>query len=73
MDLPISIKNISYEAIEHIKDGIICNNKFKCGSFIMNSPNVLIMCNQIPNISKLPKDRLSVYTLDNFHLKKIEI
>lgn len=61
---------ISYEAIENIKDGLICNNKFECGSFIMNSPNILIMSNQYPTFNKLTKDRWNIYNINNKMLFK---
>jgi len=41
----IDKKFISYHAMESIKNGIINNNKYKCGSFIINPPNLMIMCN----------------------------
>lgn len=56
--------HISYEAIESTKDGLICNNKFECGSFIMNSPHVLILSNKLPLLHKLTKDRWKIFEIN---------
>lgn len=64
---------ISYEAIENIKDGLICNNKFECGSFIMDSPNILIMGNQLPDLKKLTSDRWKIYEIIDYKLVNIDI
>lgn len=65
-NLPRDINNefISYEAIEMIKDGLISNNKFECGSFICNSPHIIVMGNTLPLFRKLTKDRWVVYTIN---------
>jgi len=56
---------ISYNAIESIKDGLICNNKFECGSFICNSPHLIVFSNCLPKYSALTADRWKVYTIED--------
>lgn len=54
---------ISYDSIENVKDGVICNNKYECGSFICNSPHIIIFSNHLPNTSNLSKDRWIIKTI----------
>ena len=68
----IDKKYISYHAMESIKDGIICNNKYKCGSLIINPPNLMIMCNQLHDFKKLPSDRWNIWTIKENELIKYE-
>lgn len=60
-----SSEYISYNAIESIKDGLIANNKFECGSFICPNPHVCIFANCLPDTSTLTKDRWKIYTIVN--------
>lgn len=59
---------ISYNAIESIKDGLISNNKFECGSFICPNPHVVIFANCLPNTKTMTKDRWKIYTIENHKL-----
>lgn len=59
---------ISYNAIESIKDGLISNNKFECGSFICPNPHVLIFANCLPNMKTMTKDRWKIFTIENNNL-----
>lgn len=56
---------INYDAIEKIKNGLICNMKYETGSFICNSPNICIMANCIPKIGAMTIDRWKIYTINN--------
>lgn len=69
-NLPRCIANeyISYQALENIKDGLICNNKFECGSFICNPPTVCIFANCLPDMSKLTIDKWKIYTITDLDL-----
>ena len=60
--------HIRYGIIETIKDGIICNTKYEAHSFICNSPHVLILANEMPNMQKLTKDRWKIFTIENKEL-----
>lgn len=62
-DLPRDNDKISYVAIEEIKDGLICNTKFKSGCKIFNSPHVIIFSNCLPETQYLSIDRWDIYTI----------
>lgn len=52
--------NVSYSAIESIKNGLICNTKFETGTKAFNSPHILILSNSAPDMERLSKDRWSI-------------
>jgi len=52
--------NVSYSAIESIKNGLICNTKFETGTKVFNSPHVLILSNLPPIMSSLSSDRWKI-------------
>lgn len=54
---------ISYDAIEHIKNGTIYNGKYETGQKLINSPHILIFCNFEPDYEMLSMDRWVVSTL----------
>lgn len=66
-NLPRTVESdcISYNAIESIKDGLISNNKFECGSFICPNPHVMIFANCLPNAKTMTSDRWNVFTIEN--------
>lgn len=64
-DIPRCNKNISWGAIEEIKNGVIINTKFETGTFICNSPVVVIVSNERPDITKLSLDRWNIYKIVN--------
>lgn len=72
-DLPRDICDdfICYDAIECLKNGIVVNMKYETGGFIINSPNILILSNKKPQMSKLTQDRWAIYEIDEKFLKKI--
>lgn len=75
-DLPRSVSNeyISYDSIENIKDGIICNNKFECNSFIIPNIHLIIFANKLPVLDKLSLDRWKIFTInEEYELKPYEI
>jgi len=55
--------NVSYSAIESIKNGLICNTKFETGTKVFNSPHVLILCNSPPDEECLSTDRWQIKNL----------
>lgn len=55
--------NVSYKAIEQIKNGMICNTKYETGMRLFNSPHIIIFSNFPPNTDKLSLDRWDVKTL----------
>jgi len=58
-DLPRSTGgNISYNAIESIKNGLICNTKYETGNKVFNPPHIFVFANAPPNdTSELSEDR----------------
>lgn len=64
-DLPRNNGNkISYDAIEAIKNGLICNTKFETGYKRFNPPHVIIFSNRHPDISQLSEDRWNIVNID---------
>jgi len=55
--------NVSYSAIESIKNGLICNTKFETGTKVFNSPKIMILSNMKPNMDSLSEDRWSIKDL----------
>lgn len=64
-DLPRNNGNkISYDAIESIKNGLICNTKFETGYKRFKPPHVIIFSNAEPEYDKLSEDRWIVKNID---------
>lgn len=59
-----SNNNISYNAIEAVKDGLITNIKYEANTYIFNSPVVMIFSNEEPDLKKLSADRWKIYSID---------
>lgn len=57
--------NVSYKAIEQIKNGLICNTKYETGSRIFNSPHVIIFSNNYPDKKMLSNDRWKIARIFN--------
>lgn len=58
IDIPRNQGNmVSYDAIESIKNGFVCNTKYETGQKIFNSPHVIVFSNCPPDTSKLSEDR----------------
>lgn len=56
--------DISYKAIETIKDGMFFNRKWKSSMVLFNPPHLFIISNTSPNLSKLSEDRWMVMKVD---------
>lgn len=52
--------NLSYRALEGIKDGIVVSTKYEPIDLIFNSPHVFVFANFPPDLSKLTQDRWDV-------------
>ena len=55
--------NISYDALESIKNGIIINMKYETGQKLCDSPHILVFANMPPDVDKLSLDRWVVKEL----------
>lgn len=73
IDVPRSMKNISYSALESIKDGIITNSKYETGTKLIPFMHVVIFCNFEPELDEFSKDRYIVKKLCNCENPIIDI
>ncbi len=61
IDVPrASFNNISYSAIECIKNGFISSGKYEGGQYTFKSPHVIIFANTPPDKKKFSKDRWNI-------------
>jgi len=61
--------NVSYSALESIKNGMVCNTKYETGVKIFNSPHIFCFANFPPdNMDKLSADRWKIT-----HLRETEL
>lgn len=57
-DLPRSNgSNVSYNAIEAIKNGMICNTKYETGTKFFDAPHIMVFANSPPDTTQLSMDR----------------
>lgn len=66
-------ENISYQALEEIKNGCINTYKYEGGFKIFPSPHLIVFSNSMPCIRKLTKDRWKIYTIENKSLYEFNI
>jgi len=62
-DIPRSNDHISYNAVESIKNGLICNTKYETGAKAFNPPHIFIFANFYPDTSVLSMDRWDIKEL----------
>lgn len=56
---------VSYQAIESIKNGCFFSGKYESTMVRFNSPHILVMSNQLPDVYKLSADRWRIYHLED--------
>lgn len=56
--------NVSYKAIESIKNGMIYSPKYEGGYKLFNSPHIIVFANEPPETSKLSEDRWVIRQID---------
>lgn len=59
-----SIKTINYGAIENVKDGLMFSPKYEADDIDMESPFVVCMANEPPDLEKMSEDRWIVLNVD---------
>lgn len=60
-DIPrVSEGHVSYQAIENIKNGCFFSGKYESGMVRFNSPHILCLSNERPEVEKLSNDRWEV-------------
>lgn len=65
---------VSYESLESIKNGLVCNTKFETGVKVFNSPTVVVFANYPPDDeTKLSADRWNITELCDLELGDIEL
>lgn len=66
IDIPRKNGNkVSYDAIESLKNGLICNTKFETGSYVFPPPHVVIFANCEPEFNDtLSEDRWIIVNID---------
>lgn len=65
--------NINYEIMEQIKDEIVCPHDNTVPIKLLNKRHLLILAKVMPNINRIPKHKLIVWTLKNRHLTLIKL
>ncbi len=64
IDVPrSSFNNISYSAIECIKNGFISSGKYEGGQYTFKSPHIYVFANTEPDRSKFSEDRWNIICL----------
>ncbi len=70
-NLPRSVGNdISYKAMEGIKDGMFFSPKYESNQVVFDPPHVIIFANMAPDMSKLSEDRWKVKCLDSWSFNR---
>lgn len=64
-NFPRSTEGISYKAIESVKDGLMTSTKYESSTLVFNCPHVICFSNELPNTSKLSKDRWNILTIED--------
>lgn len=63
-DIPRNHKNnISYSALESIKNGLVCNTKYETGNKVFNSPHIIVFANSPPDKEQMSEDRWKITEL----------
>lgn len=57
--------SVSYNALENIKNGLICNTKYETGTKIFNCPHIIIFSNDKPEVKNLSEDRWEIYEIQS--------
>lgn len=66
LDVPRScLKYVSYTAIEEIKNGLFCSNKYESGMCVMNCVHVVIFANEEPDYKEMSLDRWIVWDISD--------
>nr|WAE42447.1 MAG: replication associated protein [Cressdnaviricota sp.] len=64
-DLPRNTGNkISYDTIESVKNGMVCNTKYETGIKLFNSPHIFVFSNEPPEEDKMSSDRWIIEELE---------
>ncbi len=65
IDIPrASFNNLSYSAIECIKNGFISSGKYEGGQYAFKTPHVYIFANSEPDMRMFSEDRWNINKLE---------
>lgn len=65
VNVPRDFSNVSYSALEAIKDGLVCNMKSHTnGSKIFNPPHVVVFANRPPKTDTMSTDKWNIFNID---------
>lgn len=65
LDIPRhNLEYINYGCLEQLKNGLIYSGKYEGGVCVFESPHVIIMANENPDITKFSMDRWNIINLD---------
>jgi len=62
-NFPRSTEGISWKAVELVKDGMMTSSKYESSTMYFNNPHVICFSNELPDMSKLSKDRWRIWTI----------
>lgn len=65
IDIPRCVENISFNALEQIKNGMIFSTKYESGMKVFNPPHVICFSNELPKLEKMSQDRWVVRQIDS--------
>ncbi len=60
-------RKVSYNTMEQVMDGCICNTKFETGSFICDPINIIVLANFLPKLDKITKNKLIIKIVNINH------
>ena len=61
IDIPrCAMSNVSYGAIESLKNGCIFSGKYEGGQYLFASPHVFVFANKPPDLSMMSRDRWNI-------------
>jgi len=64
-DIPrTSLDYLSYSGLEEIKNGCFASTKYECDMVVMNCPHVVCFANELPDMSKVSRDRWNIIKIE---------
>lgn len=72
-DIPRSqMEYLQYNVLEQIKDGIVFSPKYMSETkYMENTPHVIVLCNEMPKMDQLSRDRYKIVRLANTQGRRV--
>nr|WAE42243.1 MAG: replication associated protein [Cressdnaviricota sp.] len=64
LGIPKEVEQISYKALEEVKDGIFFSGKYESGMCLFNHPHVIVFSNRPPASGRLSADRIIEHRIE---------